>query len=253
MAGIDVLKEEIGGCTKCPLAETRNNSVPGEGNTSARIALIGQAPGEEEDKEGRVFVGRSGEILNSLLENAGVSRNNLYITNLIKCFLPKYRRPKRNEIDQCSAYLDKEIYLVKPEFLVPLGYYPARYILKKYGLTVPEDKPEIFNRLWYNRGQKIYPLGHPAALVYDKSLREKTMKDYEKLRVFSSNCKWFSACPMRRFYREGELDKMWIEKYCRGDWESCRRYEMEGKGEPHPDWMLPDGSTSDRLKNLTQN
>ncbi|MBS3788310.1 uracil-DNA glycosylase [Candidatus Bipolaricaulota bacterium] len=253
MSGLEAIKREIRDCTKCPLAETRNLAVPGEGNSSARIALVAQAPGEVEDEEGNMFVGRSGSILNSLIERAGVERKSFYMTNLVKCFLPDYRRPKREEIEQCTGYLDEEIRLVEPEIIVPLGYYPARYLLKKYGFSVPEEKSKIFNRLWYGNGQKIYPLGHPAAIVYDDSLEDELREDYKKLKVLSRNCKWQSACPMRRFYQQGELESKWIEKYCRGDWESCRRYQMEERGEPHPDWMLPDGTISQRLKEIARN
>lgn len=249
---LDKINEEVRNCTKCHLAEKRQNAVPGQGNPEARIALVAQAPGEVEDEKGEMFVGRSGQILDSLLENAGVKPDELYMANLIKCFLPNYRRPKREEIDTCTEYLDEEIELVDPEFLVPLGYYPARYVLKKYGIDVPEDKPEIFNRLWYRNDQKIYPLGHPAAIVYDESLEEEMHEDYEKLGVLSQDCKWSSVCPMKKFYEQGELDKKWRAKYCHGDWESCRRYEMEENGEPHPDWLLPDGTRSERLKHLVK-
>jgi len=100
---------------------------------------------------------------------------------------------------------------------------------------------------------KICPLGHPAAIVYDKSLYEEIQEDYSKLRILSHDCKWYSVCPMRRFYQLGELDEKWIEKYCRGDWKRCQRYAMEESGEPHADWLLPDGTISRRLKKVTQN
>ncbi|MBS3812770.1 uracil-DNA glycosylase [Candidatus Bipolaricaulota bacterium] len=248
MSTMQDLKSEIRNCGRCPLADSRNRAVPGEGDLSARLFLVGQAPGVDEDEEGRVFVGRSGKILGELLDGPGLSREEIYLTNLIKCFLPGYRRPKRGEIDACSKYLDREIEIVAPEFLIPLGYYPARYILHKYGINVPEDKSEIFNRLWYSRGQKIFPLGHPAILVYDKEARDEMVENYDKLRVLSSNCKWYEVCPMRRFNERGVLDDRWIETYCKGDWESCQRYQMEENGDPHPDYILPDGSLSERLR-----
>ena len=252
MSKISKINEEIRCCQKCELSKTRNKAVTGEGNLSARIMIVAQAPGEEEDREGNMFIGRSGEIFNSLLNNACVDREELYLTNLIKCFLPNYRRPKRDEIDQCSKYLDREIELISPEIIAPLGYYPARYILKKYHIYVPEDKSKIFNRLRYRDGQKIYPLGHPAAIVYNSSLEEEMRENYKKLKVLSQDCKWYSLCPMKRFYERGKLERKWIEKYCRGDWETCERYKMEERNEAHPDWMLPDGSISERLKNLAE-
>jgi len=253
MTSIEELKETIRNCTRCDLAKTRKNPVPGEGDLDARLFLVAQAPGEKEDEEGEMFIGRSGEILDDFLGYAGMEREQFYMTNLLKCLLPGYRRPKRDEIGQCSRYLEKEIEIVDPEVLVPLGYYPARSILEQYGIEVPDDKSRIFNRIWFNQGQKIYPLGHPAAIVYDDSLKEEMREDYGKLRVLSKDCKWYSLCPMRRFYRRGELDQKWIEIYCKGDWENCKRFQAEKAGEPHPDWMLPDGTLRERLKVLSEN
>lgn len=248
MDEIGDLNEEVKNCNRCKLAETRTHPVPGTGNKDARLFLVGQAPGEVEDEKGEMFVGRSGHILDELLKNAGINREEIYMSNLIKCILPGYRRPHRDEIDTCSGYLDREIEIVNPEVIVPLGYYPARYVLNSYDFDVPEDKDDIFNRIWYNAGQKIYSLGHPAAIVYDKSLKGEMMKDYEKLDVLSRDCKWYAVCPMRRYYEQGRLERKWVETYCKGDWESCQRYKMEEDGEPHPDFMLPDGTTREELR-----
>lgn len=245
---IEELNSEIHSCKECELAETRQHSVPGEGNLDPRISLVAQAPGEAEDEEGRMFVGRSGDILDHLLEAAGINREKLYMTNLVKCFLPGYRRPRRDEIDPCSRYLDREMEIVNPEIVVPLGYYPARYLLKNSGISVPEDKGEIFSRIWYNGGRKIFPLGHPAAIVYDYSLKKKMESDYSKLAVLSRNCKWYRSCPMKRFTDRGLLEKKWTETYCKGDWANCERYKQEKNGTPHPDYMLPDGRISEELK-----
>jgi len=85
-------------------------------------------------------------------------------------------------------------------------------------------------------------LSHPAILLYNSEFREDLIKKYRKICILSKDCKWYSSCPMKRFYEEGRLDKKWIELYCKGDWESCIRYQMEERGELHPDWMLPNGS-----------
>jgi len=94
----------------------------------------------------------------------------------------------------------------------------------------------------------IFPLSHSAVPLYNNLFKEKIIDNYKKLKVLVKDCKWFSMCPMKRFYEEGRLDKKWIELYCRGDWESCIRYQMEKRGEFHPDWMLPNGSIDEKLK-----
>ena len=116
------LNEEIRACNKCRLFETRITALSGEGNLNARLMLIAQAPGENEDQEGIMFIGPSGKVLNELLQISDVDRKEIYMTNLVKCMLPKYRKPKQDEIDICSSYLDREIELIDPKILVPLGH-----------------------------------------------------------------------------------------------------------------------------------
>lgn len=247
-AKIDEIKEEIKNCKQCRLCESRTNAIPPEGNSEARLMLVAQAPGKEEDKRGMMFIGPSGEVLDDLLEAAGVSRKEIWMTNLIKCMLPKYRKPKKEEIKICSQYLDREIEVVNPATIVPLGWFAARYIFKKYDIRIPNSKSEIFSRLVLAHNVRIYPLSHPATILYNKSYKPKIKEGYKKLRVLSRECKWYSFCPMKRFYEEGKIDGKWIQLYCKGDWESCIRYQLEEKGEPHPDWMLPDGTLDDSLR-----
>jgi len=246
---IDELNKMIKTCKKCILSKTRTNAICGEGNLNAKIMLIAQAPGVEEDKRGRMFVGPSGKVLDELLSKVGISRREIYMTNLIKCMLPKYRKPKQDEIKACSPYLDKEIELINPKILVPLGYYATHYIFQKYNLQLhaKEKFSSVYGKLFLAGDKKILPLHHPATLLYNPNLKQDLIKSYRKLYVLSKNCKWYPVCPMRKFYMEGKLDKMWIELYCKGDWKSCVRYQMEERGEPHPDWMLPDGTLDEKL------
>lgn len=245
------LKVEIKNCTRCPLSKTRKNALPGEGNPEARVMLVAQAPGEREDEEGRMFIGPTGKVLDEMLGKLDIKRSNLYLTNLVKCMLPNYRKPRQDEIDACSEYLDREIELVDPEIISPLGYYATRYIFDKYDYPVPdkrEDLENLYGKLLLTHEKKIYPLTHPTALVFDAQDKEKIKKNYRKLKVFLSECKWYPVCPMKDFYERGILDRTWVELYCKGDWESCVRYAMEENGEPHPDWMLPDGTIDEELK-----
>ena len=245
------LNKKIKGCKKCRLFETRMNAICGEGSLSAKIMLIAQAPGEKEDREGKMFIGPSGKVLDKLLNKAGIERKNIYMTNLIKCMLPKYRKPKQDEIKTCSYYLNEEIKLINPKILVPLDYYATRYIFQKYGILSPSkaEFSSIFGRLFFAKDKKIFPLPHPATLIYNPNFKEDLIKSYRKMQMLLKDCKWYQVCPMKRFYENGKIDKKWIRLYCKGDWENCVRYQMEEEGRFHPDWMLPDGTLDERLKN----
>jgi len=246
------LNEEIRSCNKCRLSETRINALTGEGNINARLMLIAQAPGENEDQEGIMFIGPSGKVLDELLQISDVDRKEFYMTNLVKCILPKYRKPKQDEIDICSNYLEREIQLIDPEILVPLGYYSTTYIFKKYNLLIPSKKEffGLYGRLFLSNSRKILPLQHPAAIIHRSELKDFLIKNYHKLKTLSEDCKWYRVCPMKRFYEEGKLDRKWVELYCKGDWENCIRYHMEENGEPHADWMLPDGTIDEKLTKI---
>ena len=242
---MDSLNDEIRKCRNCELWKTALHKVFGEGDLNARVMIVAQAPGKIENEKGKMFLGPSGRILDELFEKAGVRREQFYMTNLIKCMLPKYRKPKRKEIEACSRFLDREIEIINPEIIVPLGYYATKYIMNKYGIELPE---EFYGKLFLGEGgKKIYPVHHPASLLYHEELREKMILEYKKLKVFMHECKWFSVCPMHYFHDKGKLDRKWIELYCKGDWESCTRYQMEENGIPHPDNMLPDGSIDESL------
>ena len=157
---IQVLNTVIRRCSKCRLSETRIHALCGEGNLDAKLMLIAQAPGENEDREGVMFIGPSGLVLDESLATVGVDRKTLYMTNLVKCMLPKYRKPKQDEIDICSSYLDNEIELINPEILAPLGQYATTYIFKKYSLPIPSKQEfyTIYGRLFLAGDRKILPL-----------------------------------------------------------------------------------------------
>jgi len=232
------------------LWETRINALPGEGNYNARVMLVAQAPGENEDRAGRMFIGPSGKKFDELLQEADVNRQEIYVTNLVKCMLPKYRKPKQDEIQACAQHLNEEIRLINPSVIAPLGYYATKYIFHKYQIQPPNSKPNFskkYGTLFLADDRKILPLRHPAALLYNDSISEEMTENYRKLKTLMVECKWFLCCPMKRFFEEGRIQKRWIELYCKGDWKSCVRYHMEERGEPHPDWMLPDGSLDDSL------
>ena len=247
---IDALNTQIRGCTRCGLSATRVNALPGEGNLRATLFLIAQAPGEKEDREGRMFIGPSGRVLDELLAASRIQRDSLYMTNLVKCFLPAYRRPKQEEIEACSAYLEQEIKLVAPRVLAPLGYFATKHILERHAIGTPSKKEfrQVYGRLYVTENCRIFPLQHPSSVLHNPPIKDVLLKNYAKLPVLLRDCKWYPVCPLKRFYEEGTLGKEWIERYCKGDWERCIRYQMEERSEPHPDWMLPDGSLDENLK-----
>ena len=240
------IKVDVQTCQRCRLAETRTHALPGEGNLDACLLLIAQAPGEKEDLQGKMFIGPSGPIIDEFLQGAGLSRDDVYMTNLVKCHLPKNRRPKQDEIEACSAFLSREIAALQPNVLVPLGFYATRHILDSCGISRPSaraDFKSLYGRLALAGDRKVYPLPHPSALLHDRSFEPFMARAYQKLQVLSRPCRWYPLCPMRRFFEQGRLDRSWIEAYCHGDWESCIRYRMEESGEPHSDFLLPDGTT----------
>jgi uracil-DNA glycosylase family 4 len=179
------LNDEIKTCKKCRLTKTRKNVLCGEGNLYAELMLIAQAPGEKEDKEDKMFIGPSGKVLDGLLRSIRIDRKEIFMTNLIKCMLPKNRKPKSDEIATCSQYLDREIELIHPEILAPLGYYATRYILEKYG--IPSSPKREFRRIYGNvlevDGKTIIPLQHPAAVLHDISIKSTLVTNYRKMQA----------------------------------------------------------------------
>ena len=246
---IKALNKKIENCAKCRLSKTRKHVLCGEGIINAKLMLVAQAPGLKEDEQGRMFIGPSGKVLDDLLQSNNIKRNGLYMTNLIKCMLPNYRKPKQDEIDICSDYVDEEIELINPTVLVPLGHYATKYLLKRHNLEIPPKKDfyKLYGKLVLSKDRKILPLQHPVVIVYHPMLKQVIKNNYHKLSVLSKKCKWYQICPMKKYYEAGILNKKWVELYCMGDWESCIRYHMEENNENHPDYMLPDGTLDEKL------
>jgi uracil-DNA glycosylase len=173
---IEALGEEIrthGGCGFEP-CETATNMVPGEGSATAEVMLVGEAPGASEDKQGRPFVGRAGKLLDTLLAEAGLSRDEVWITNVVKARPPKNRDPRAGEVAHCMPWLEAEVELIAPRVIVPLG----RHALKHFA---PGAKiGEVHGRLLGNR---LFPLYHPAAAMYNQALRETLFSDARALRA----------------------------------------------------------------------
>jgi DNA polymerase len=127
--GLEKTAEEVRKCCKCGLGSTRTNAVPGEGNPDARIMFIGEAPGADEDAQGRPFVGRAGQLLDRVIEACGLERSDVFIGNILKCRPPENRDPRPDEIISCLPYLQRQIEIIEPEVIVALGAHAAKTLL----------------------------------------------------------------------------------------------------------------------------
>ncbi len=179
------LEEKIKKCQRCPLGQLRTHPVPGSGSYDARIMFVGEAPGYWEDQKGLPFVGRAGRILDELLEEIGLKREDVYITNIVKCRPPGNRDPTEEEIKACSPYLDKQIDLIRPKIIVPLGRHSMAYILRKFGF-VPEPISKIHGNVFEAHtlfGKiLIVPVYHPAVALYKPALKKELQMDFKTLK-----------------------------------------------------------------------
>lgn len=182
---LDVLNYQIRACKKCGLSDTRKNALIGEGNINAGILFVALSPGAKEDLGNRMFIGPSGQVFNKLLQAAGIERQSVYMTNLVKCLLPKNRKPTYDEIKSCSCFLHNEILIIQPQIIVPLGYYATRSILTKYHADPSQEEMSFKNingKLLILDGMKIFPLTHPSALLYNPSFEAGTKAKCIKLK-----------------------------------------------------------------------
>jgi len=175
MTELNKLGHEIADCRACKLAERRTNAVPGEGNEHAEFIFIGEAPGENEDRLGRPFVGAAGKFLDELLTSINLSRRDVYIANVIKCRPPGNRDPLPDEILACKPWLDRQIEVINPRIIITLGrfsmalFVPGKPIGKCHGIPVTKN------------GILYFPMYHPAAALHQQSLREVIKADMQKL------------------------------------------------------------------------
>ncbi len=172
---LNALHQEIGDCKRCPLHQGRNNIVFGEGNPDAKLMFIGEGPGEEEDLQGRPFVGRAGEVLTSLIKNLGLKREEVYIANVVKCRPPMNRAPKPEEQKACLVFLRKQIEIIKPQVIVTLGDVATKALLQtRSGIT------SVRGRVFEYKGIKVVPTFHPAYLLRNPSRKRLTWNDVQK-------------------------------------------------------------------------
>jgi uracil-DNA glycosylase family 4 len=175
MSELSKLAEQVAVCTRCILSKSRTKAVPGEGPENAQILFVGEGPGFHEDKQGRPFVGAAGQFLEELLASIGMKREEVFITNVVKCRPPGNRDPMPEEIEACRAYLDRQIELIHPRVVVTLGRYSMARWFPSAKISAIHGQPRKID------GRLIVPMFHPAAALHQPSLRKDVEADFGRL------------------------------------------------------------------------
>jgi DNA polymerase len=178
------IRDEVLGCRRCGLCDGRWNPVIGEGNLDAKVVFVGEAPGRREDETGRPFVGSAGQLLERLLGSVGLRRGDVYITNIVKCRPPNNRPPTPREIEACSPHLERQLAIIRPRIIAPMGNTAIGYMTSRLGL-----KSVRISAMHGRAIEAEAPLGrvalfslyHPAAALYTKELEKIMEKDFAAL------------------------------------------------------------------------
>ena len=165
-------------CTRCKLQFSRKNAVPGAGNPQAEILFIGEGPGFHENQQGLPFVGAAGKFLDTLLGEANLKREEVFITNVVKCRPPGNREPNIEELEACKPYLDRQIAAINPVVIVTLGRISMGYFIHNGKIS------SIHGRSFWSGGRLIVPMYHPAAALHQPSLRDVVKADFSKLPAY---------------------------------------------------------------------
>jgi uracil-DNA glycosylase family 4 len=165
------VKTSVTNCRLCKLCNSRNNAVPGHGSLDAKILFVGEAPGKNEDKWGLPFIGFAGKLLGEALKKSGMDRDNVYITNVVKCRPPNNRVPDKNEIDTCLHYLENEIQIISPTIVCILGTTALQSVLNLKNMRLYHGKTITHNNI------KYFVTYHPAATIYNNDLKELFFKE----------------------------------------------------------------------------
>jgi DNA polymerase len=171
---LDLVSIDLAGCTRCKLCGGRQNVVVGEGDPHARLMFVGEGPGEQEDLQARPFVGKAGQLLDKMIEAIGLSREQVYIANVVKCRPPGNRNPEPDEIASCRPFLERQIDLVKPEIIVALGKFAAQTLL-----GTEERITQLRGHFRDYRGIKLMPTWHPAYLLRNPESKREAWADLQ--------------------------------------------------------------------------
>jgi DNA polymerase len=174
---LEEFRSQICNCSRCPLAKTRKNFVFGEGHSRAGLVFVGEAPGHDEDLQGRPFVGAAGQLLTKIIEAIKLDRSQVYICNILKCRPPNNRNPLPAEIEQCEPYLVRQLELIRPRVICALGTFAAQTLLKT---KLPISK--LRGQTHFYQNIKLVPTFHPAALLRNPGWKRQTWEDVQLVR-----------------------------------------------------------------------
>jgi len=169
------IAEQTSVCTRCKLHYSRRNAVPGAGNPNSTLMFIGEGPGFHENQQGLPFVGAAGSFLDELLDEAGLKREDVFITNVVKCRPPGNRDPQPEELEACKPYLERQITAINPDVIVTLGRFSMGHFINNGKIS------SIHGRSFWSNGRMIVPMYHPAAALHQPSLRSVVVEDFQKL------------------------------------------------------------------------
>jgi uracil-DNA glycosylase len=174
------LYKEARDCTRCPLWEGRTQVVFGNGNADADLMFVGEAPGFHEDQQGLPFVGRAGQLLDELLEGIGLTRDDVFVCNVLKCRPPGNRDPQPEEIESCRPYLYKQVELIEPKVVCTLGNFATKLLTRSSrGIRSVRGRPQVHEL--GGRQVRIYPLYHPAAALRTPAVKAELQEDFARL------------------------------------------------------------------------
>lgn len=170
------IREEVSNCRACKLCENRKNAVPGEGPATAEVMFIGEGPGFHENEQGKPFVGQAGHFLDQLLEAAGLQRENVFITNVVKCRPPQNRDPEPDELATCNQFLERQIEAIKPRVIVTLGRFSMAHFVENGKIGAIHGKAHLVD------DQLVVTMYHPAAALHQPALKGTLMADFAGIR-----------------------------------------------------------------------
>lgn len=175
-ANLEMIRSDMGECSRCRLHSHRTHIVFGEGNPAARVVLVGEGPGQEEDRLGRPFVGAAGKLLDKIIAAMGWRRNEVYICNVIKCRPPRNRNPQPDEIEGCGPFLRRQLDAIRPQAILALGSFAAQFLL-----STQQPISKLRNRVHLFEGIPVVPTYHPAYLLRNPLQKRKVWEDVQLL------------------------------------------------------------------------
>ncbi|MDI9632821.1 MAG: uracil-DNA glycosylase [Methanolinea sp.] len=190
---MDILAGEIAGCTRCALSLSRTRTVPGEGPVPCTYLFVGEAPGRTEDETGRPFAGRAGKVLSGMLAISGLSREEVFVTSVVKCRPPRNRVPKKGEIASCLPYLREEVHILSPAVVVPMGRIATQAVFSLFGIPFSSFREARRRRHAVHPRDAggaiaVFPVFHPAVVTHNPAMARELECDFRALARLVQEC-----------------------------------------------------------------